>query len=208
MDPKATSLEGGNPVIFAPPALRVPGAGKDGSSALIVSQTPNILAYLGPKIGMVPADEADAVHVNALALTALDLSNETHDTHHPVAVMDYYEDQKTEALRKATDFRNNRLPKFFSYFERVLKGNDEGNGKYLVGASISYADTTLWQVLDGLKFAYPKEFEAREKEYPDLLGTFHAGIKEEKGIKEYLESKKRLPFSMGLFRHYPELDRQ
>ncbi|KAB8343134.1 hypothetical protein FH972_022727 [Carpinus fangiana] len=209
MDPKATNIEGGNPVIFAPPALRVPGAGKDGSSPLLIFQTPNILSYLGPKIGMTPDNEADALHVNALALTALDLNNETHDTHHPVAPIKYYEEQKNEALAKATDFRESRIPKYFSFFERVLKGNEAtGQGKYLVGDKISYADTTLWQVVDGLKFAFPKEMAAREKEFPLLFGTFYSSVKEEKGIKEYLASKRRLPYSMGIFRHYEELDRE
>lgn len=150
-DAKSTGDDEGNPPVFSPPALRVPGAGKHGK-ALVIHQTPNILFYLGPLIGMVPEDEQDKLYANQLVLTALDLSNETHDTHHPVAVGDYYENQKEESLRKATDFRENRLPKFMSYFERVLKWNSDngkGLGKYLIGNNLSYADTTLWQVVDG-----------------------------------------------------------
>ncbi|QDS74079.1 hypothetical protein FKW77_009517 [Venturia effusa] len=200
--------EDGNPPPFAPPMLKVPGAGKDGKP-LLISQTPNILLYLGEKLGLAGEDpEVDKWHVNELTLTALDLSNETHDTHHPVAVMEYYEDQKEEALKKATDFRENRIPKFFGYFERVLKGNESGEGKYLVGARLTCADTTLWQVLDGLYFAFPKELEAREKDYPLLFARFYPGIREEKGLNEYLASDRRLKFSNGLFRKYPELDRQ
>lgn len=150
-DPNSTGDEDGNPPVFSPPALRVAGGGKNGK-ALVIHQTPNILFYLGPHIGMAPEDEADRLYANQLVLTALDLSNETHDTHHPVAVGDYYENQKEESLRKATDFRENRMPKFFSYFERVLKWNNnngKGLGQYLVGDKLSYADTTLWQVIDG-----------------------------------------------------------
>lgn len=145
----STGDEDGNPPSFAPPMLRVAGAGKNGK-ALLIHQTPNILMYLGPRIGLTPEDEVDRLHTNQITLTALDLSNETHDTHHPVAVMDYYEDQKDEALRKAKDFRANRLSKYFSYFERILKGNKQGANRYLVGAKLSHADTTLWQVIDGL----------------------------------------------------------
>lgn len=142
-------------------------------------------------------------------LTALDLNNEAHDTHHPIRTADYYENQKAEALSKATDFREKRLPKFFAFFERVLKGNaEEGEGKYLVGGKLSYADTTLWHVLSGLFFAFPKEMEARKKEYEVLFGTFYESVQGESGIKEYLASERRLPFSQGIFRHYPELDRQ
>ncbi|KXL45933.1 MAG: hypothetical protein FE78DRAFT_147163 [Acidomyces sp. 'richmondensis'] len=199
----------GNPPVFCPPCLRVPGAGQNGKGALVISQTPNILLYLGERIGMVPeGDEAAKYYVNQVALTALDLNNEVHDTHHPIAVMKYYEDQKDESLKKATDVRENRFPKYFSYFDRVLKHNQpSGKGKYLVGDRLTYADTTVWQLLDGCFFAFPKEMAARKKEFPDLLGTFYENVKTEKGVKEYLSSKRRLQYSMGVFRHYPELDR-
>jgi glutathione S-transferase len=148
-DKNSIGDEDGNPPVFCPPALRVHGEGKNGKT-LLIHQTPNILLYLGPKIGMVPEnDEVAGLHINQLTLTALDLSNEAHDTHHPVGAMLYYEDQKDESLRKSKDFRENRIPKFFNFFERVLKGNEEGKGKYLVGAELTYADTTLWQVLNG-----------------------------------------------------------
>lgn len=118
-------------------------------------------------------------------------------------------EQKDAALEKAKDLRESRIPKFFSYFERVLKGNEsEGKGKYVVGDKLSYADTTIWQVLDGLKFAFPKEIDAISKDYPLLFGKFYSGLKDEEWLKTYINSKRRLPFSMGIFRHYPELDRQ
>lgn len=123
-------------------------------------------------------------------------------------MIQYYEDQKEEALKKASDVRENRIPKFLSYFERQLQWNkDEGKGKYLVGDKITYADTTVWQVLDGLTYAFPKEMEARRQDFKDLF-QFYDDLKEEKGMKEYLASERRLPYSMGIFRHYPELDRQ
>lgn len=200
-----------NPPVFAPPALRIPGAGKDGK-ALIISQTPNILIYLAERLGLVPEDdEAAKYHAQQIAFTALDLNNEVHDTHHPIAVMKYYEDQKDAALQKAADVRENRLPKFFSYFERVLKHNSkEGGGehKYLVGSKLTFADLVVWQVLDGTMFSFPKEMKARKEEFPELLGTFYESVKNEGGLKEYLKSERRMPYSQGIFRHYPELDRQ
>lgn len=206
LKPEANYDDQGNPPPFAPPYLKVSGEGKNGGD-LLIYQTPNILLYLGPKFGLVGDGATDLYHVNELALTALDLSNETHDTHHPVAVMDYYEDQKEAALAKSTDFRKNRVPKFLGYFEKVLKGNTAGNGKYLVGGKLTYADTTLWHVLDGLFFAFPKEIEARKSDFPGVLEEFYSSFQQEKGIKEYLESGRRYKFSMCLFRHYPELDR-
>lgn len=200
----------GNPPVFSPPALRVPGAGKDGK-ALIISQTPNILIYLAGRLGLVPDDEASKHHVYQLALTALDLNNEIHDTHHPLAVMKYYEEQKPAALEKAADVRENRLPKFFSYFERNLKHNaesSEGQYKYLVGSRLTFADLVVWQVLDGVTYSFPKEIEARRKEFPELFGKFYESVRNERGLKEYLESVRRMPYSEGIFRYYPELDRQ
>ena len=204
----STESSDGNPPVFSPPALRVPGAGRDGA-ALVISQTPNILAYLGERTGMGGEGEGKW-HVAQLALTALDLNNEVHDTHHPLAVGKYYEDQKDAAVEKARDVRENRFPKFFSYFSRVLEFNKGfgGEGKYLEGGRISYADTTVWQVLDGCFFAFPREMEVRKGEFPELLGAFYESVREEGGVREYLASGRRLEYGMGIFRHYPELDRQ
>ncbi|KAI9689707.1 MAG: hypothetical protein M1820_010077 [Bogoriella megaspora] len=196
----------GNPPGFAPPALRVSGAGRDGKS-LLIHQTPNILLFLGSRLDLVPEDEPGRLWVNEITQTALDLNNEAHDTHHPVATSAYYEDQKDEALKKAKDFRENRIPKFFKYFEKALEGNKEGQGKFLVGDQLTYADTTVFHVIDGLMFAFPKELEARKKEFPALVG-FYEGVKSNEAIKNYLNSDRRQAYSLGIFRHYPELDRE
>jgi glutathione S-transferase len=204
---ESTGDSDSNPPVFAPPALRVPGVGKNGK-ALLLYQTPSILTYLGDKLGLAGDDDAEKAWILSHTLTALDLNNEAHDTHHPIAVSAYYEDQKEESVKKAKDFREARIPKFLGFFERVLKGNEEGQGKYLVGEKLSYADTTVWHVLSGLLFAFPKEMEARKKDYPKLFGTFYPNVQEQSGLKEYLASDRRKPFSMGVFRHYKELDRQ
>ncbi|GAM84811.1 hypothetical protein ANO11243_028120 [Dothideomycetidae sp. 11243] len=207
-DPKSVGDEHGNPPAFAPPILKVHGEGKEGKD-LVISQTSNILLYLGSKLGLIGSQEHELYIVNEIALTALDLSDGAHDTHHPLASVKFYEDQKEAALENSKNFREVRIPKFFSYFERVLKSNEaEGKGRHLVGSKLTYADTTLWQVLDGVKFAFPKEVDARQDDYPLLLGTFYGGLKQEKWLAEYLESDRRLKYSMGVFRHYPELDRQ
>jgi glutathione S-transferase len=207
IDPASTGTDN-NPPVLAPPALRIPGEGKDGKP-LLIYQTPSILSYLGDKLGLAGDDEAEKAWVLSHALTALDLNNEAHDTHHPIAISAYYEDQKEESLKKAKEFRESRIPKFLGFFERVLKGNEEqGKGKYLVGTRLSYADTTLWHVLSGLLFAFPKELEARKGDYKLLFDTFYPSVQEQNGLKEYLASDRRLPFSLGIFRHYPELDRQ
>jgi len=91
----------------------------------------------------------------------------------------------------------------------VLKHNQaSGKGKYLVGESLTYADLTLWQVIDGLKFAFPNEMRHRSSESPLLFDHFYPSLTNEAWMKKYLDSKRRKPYSMGVFRHYPELDRQ
>jgi len=194
-----------NPPTCAPPILK--------HGDLTINQTPNILLYLGPRLGLVPSadEDEDAIYkINALTLTALDgLSNEPHDCHHPVATGLYYEDQKEEAERKSEDYIANRLPKFLGYFERVLKGEASKGGKYLYGGKLSYADLVLFQCVDGVKFAFPNAMARLEKEgkYKHVF-ALHESIKERPKIKEYLASDRRQKYSMGIYRYYPELDEQ
>jgi glutathione S-transferase len=134
--------DGINLPLCAPPILK--------HGDLTINQTPNILLYLGPRLGLVAdADEdPDALYrINGLALTALDgLSNEPHDCHHPISTGLYYEDQKTESKKKAEDYVKTRLPKFLGYFERVLNSKASGDGPWLYGGKLTYADLVLFQV--------------------------------------------------------------
>lgn len=143
IDTKNTGDDNLNPPLLAPPMLR--------HGDLVINQTSNILLYLGPKLGLAPksgdADEDGIYVVNELALTALDgLSNETHDCHHPISTGLYYEDQKEESLKRSKDYVANRLPKFLGYFERVLKSKASGDGPWLYGGKLTYADLVLFQV--------------------------------------------------------------
>jgi glutathione S-transferase len=183
---------------FAPPVLRAGG--------LVIAQTANILLYLGPRLRLVPEDEAGRLAVHQLQLTLADFAGEAHDTHHPIAASLYYEDQKTEALRRAAAFVAERLPKFLRYFERVLTRNERGAGRHLVGAELSYADLSLAQVLWGLDYAFPRALTRLSPEIPRCL-ELRDRVAERPRIAAYLASERRLPFNQhGLFRNYPELD--
>jgi glutathione S-transferase len=192
-----------NPPPLAPPILK--------HGDLLISQTSNILLYLGPRLGLAAKDDEDGIYkINELALTALDgLSNEAHDTHHPIANALYYEDQKPEAKRKAEDYIKTRLPKFLGYFERVLMGEASKGGKWLYGGEMSYADLVLFQCLDGVKFAFPKALGRLEKEgkYKGVFALYES-VKALPKIKAYLESDRRQKYSLGIYRHYPELDEE
>ena len=180
---------------YAPPFLK---AGK-----LLIGQSTNILMFLGERHGLAPKDDAGRFWTNQLQLTLADLVGEAHDTHHPIGMGLYYEDQKSEAKRRAAEFRRDRIPKFLGFFERVLKHN----GRWLVGRKLTYADLSMFQVIEGLRYAFPNTMKKAAKKYPGLV-ALNERVKERPRIAAYLESDRRIPFNEdGIFRHYPELDK-
>ncbi|WP_457105252.1 glutathione S-transferase [Methylobacterium sp. P5_C11] len=180
---------------LAPPFLR------DGD--VVIGQTAAILLYLGPRLGLVGESERDRIWTHQLQLTIVDAVDEAHDTHHPLGVGLYYADQKPEALRRAAEFRAERIPKFLSYFERVLSSNGSDR---LVGENVSYVDLSLFQLVAGLRYAFPRATAAALRANPNVA-RLHEAVAQRPRIAAYLESERRLPFSEdGIFRRYPELD--
>lgn len=182
---------------FAPPFLR---AGR-----LLIGQTANILHYLGPRHGLVPKGLAARLWVHELQLTVADLLGEVHDTHHPVAAGLYYRDQKREARRRSADFLKNRAPKYLSYFETALASQGRGS-RFMAGSRLSYVDLSIFQIIAGLSYAFPRAMSTAARRYPRLL-ALHGRVQERPNIAAYLASPRRLPFNQeGIFRRYPELD--
>ena len=183
--------------LYAPPFLRADG--------VLLAQTANILQFLGPRIGLAPPDEAGRLWTHQLQLTVTDFLKEVHDTHHPISSGLYYEEQKTEALRYTSEFIVRRLPKYLGYFERVLERNPAGAG-HMVGAAASYMDTSMFQVIAGLRYAFPRTMARLEPAYP-RLAALHDGVRARPRIADYLASPRRIAFNEhGIFRRYPELD--
>lgn len=182
---------------FAPPILK---AGKQ-----VIAQTANILLFVGPRLGLIPKAEATRLWAHQLQLTIADLVTEVHDSHHPIAGGLYYHEQKREAKRRAADFRTERLPKFLDYFEGALERNPSGD-RYMVGKALSYVDLSMFQVIAGLSYAFPRAMARLESGCPRLM-ALHRRVMVRPRIAAYLASPRRLPFSTeGVFRHYPELD--
>jgi glutathione S-transferase len=180
---------------FAPPYLK---AGK-----LVIGQTANILLYLGARHGLAPKPEAGRLWAHQLQLTLADFVVEIHDTHHPIASGLYYEDQKKEAKRRTEIFRDERVPKFLRYFDGVI---DRGGGPFLLGRRLSYPDLSLFQIVEGLRYAFPAAMKRAEKKYPRVVDVRDRVAKRPR-IAAYLASERRIPFNeMGIFRHYKELD--
>jgi len=193
-------LKGGGGALtpFAPPFL------KDGE--IVISHVANILAYLAPELGLAPPTRALRVFAHGLQLTVTDFIGEIHDTHHPISTELYYEDQKKEAKARATAFLVHRLPKYLDYFERVLRSNPDGAGRP-VGAELTYVDLSLFQLAEGLSYAFPEAMAKFTTRYPGLA-ALRDSVKARPKIAAYLASPRRLPFNEdGIFRHYPELDR-
>jgi glutathione S-transferase len=182
---------------FAPPFLK---AGR-----VVIGQSANILQFLGPRLGLLPKDEASRLWAHQLQLTIADMVVEAHDVHHPIAAALYYQDQKPEARRRAPHFTAERIPKFLDYFERVLAGNSRGKG-FMLGRALSYVDLSIFQLVSGLRYAFPKRMARLAPRYPGLLGL-HERVAVRPNIAAYLASERRIPFNEhGIFRHYPELD--
>jgi glutathione S-transferase len=182
---------------FAPPFLK--------AGQLLIGQTANILQYLGARHGLAPKAPAGRLWTHQLQLTIVDFVVEIHDSHHPVAGSLYYEEQRREARRRAADFVMNRLPKFLGYFEEVLAQNASGK-RYALGSHLTYVDLSLFQIVAGLNFAFPRAMATATRKYPRLL-ALHSRIQDRPRIAAYLASSRRIPFNNeGIFRHYPELD--
>jgi glutathione S-transferase len=175
----------------------------------VIGQTAAILQYLGPRLDLVGKSDADRLWAHQIQLTIADFVVEVHDVHHPVGSSLFYEDQKAESLRRAKEFRAQRLPKFMAWFETVLQRNPKnsaGKMPHLVGGKLSYADLSLLQLVQGLRYAFPKASAKVLKKSP-LVVAVHDGVMQKKRVAAYLGSERRIAFNtQGIFRHYPELD--
>lgn len=192
---------GGDPSFprkFTPFAMPYLVAGR-----FVVSQTANILQFLGPRLGLAPKDEAGRLWAHQLQLTIADWLTEVHDTHHPISSGLYYEEQKKEAKRRAADFLAARLPKYLDYFEGVLR---DAKGPWLLGRRLTAPDLSLFQMLAGLGYAFPQSMARLEGHYPRIVAV-HQRVAAHPRLAAYFGSTRRIPFNrQGIFRHYPELD--
>jgi glutathione S-transferase len=180
---------------FAPPFLK---AGK-----LVIAQAAEILHFLGPRLKLAPRAEPDRLWLHQLQLTVTDFVKEIHDTHHPLGSSLYYEDAKPEARRFTQNFLKERAPKYLDYFETVLK---KGGGPFVLGRKATYVDLSLFQLFEGLRYAFPKAMKRIERDVPRAVEV-RDRVAERKGVARYIASPRRIAFNeSGIFRRYPELD--
>lgn len=181
---------------FAPPFLK---AGK-----LLIGQTANILHYLGARHGLAPKPEPGRIWLHQMQLTIADFVVEIHDTHHPLGPSLYYEEQRAPARKRTADFWENRVPKHLGYFEGLVQAN---GGAFVTGRRLTYVDLSLFQIVEGLRYAFPKRMKVFEKEIPRLV-DLRDRVAARPNIKAYLDSERRIPFNeQGIFRRYKALDR-
>ena len=183
------------PLAFAPPILK--------ANTRVISQTLQICSFLAKRHGRMPKAAEGEDGANHLAATLYDFVVEIHNVHHPLGSALYYEEQQAEAQRAAAAFCEHRLPKFLGFFERCLK---HGGGPWLMAGEFSYADLWLFQVVEGLSYAFPRTMHQRAGSYPKTV-ALSAAVRTRPRLASYLDSDRRIPFNEdGLFRHYPELD--
>jgi glutathione S-transferase len=181
---------------FAPPFLK--------SGDLVISHVANILLFLGDRHGLAPKSDAQRLGLHALQLTITDFVSEVHDTHHPLGPTLYYEDQRPAAKRRTDEFWKLRVPKYLGYFERLVK---RSGGPFVLGSRVTYVDLSLFQLIEGLRYAFPKRMKRFEKSVPRLL-ALRDRVAARPRIKAYLASNKRIAFNeYGIFRQYKPLDK-
>jgi glutathione S-transferase len=180
---------------FAPPFLK--------AGNLVIAQVANILLYLGGRHGLAPKGEAGRLWLHQLQLTVADFVVEIHDTHHPLGPTLYYKDQVREAKKRSGEFWKERVPKFLGYFEDLIGRN----GPYVTGRRLAYIDLSLFQIVEGLRYAFPNHMNDFESDIPRLIEV-RDRVAARPNIKAYLQSERRIAFNIdGIFRHYPALDK-
>ncbi len=171
-----------------------------------ISHVANILMYLGPRLGLAPGEEALRHFAHGLQLTITDFVCEVHDTHHPISNGALLRGtERGRQSERSAGFLDQRMPKFLGYFERILERNPDGRAQ-AVGDATSYVDLSLFQIVEGLRYAFPRASSNFAKSYP-LLTALARGVRARPNVAAYLKSDRRLEFNeSGIFRRYPELD--
>jgi glutathione S-transferase len=181
---------------FAPPYIV-------DENGLVLAQVAHILSWLTDRHGLGTGDLPTDLHLIQLQLTVTDVVAEVHNVHHPIAAEKYYHEQHEAALAAAGSFVRVRMPKYLRYFERALGCSD---GPFMAGDRWSHVDTSLFQLVEGLTYAFPLRMAALRGDYPCLHAVRDA-VAALPGVASYLASSRREPFNEeGIFRHYPELD--
>jgi len=197
IDAMLRMMDAGGRAPFAPPFLK--------AGNLLIAQVANILQFLGPRLGIGPKGEVGRLWAHQLQLTVTDFVAEIHDSHHPISSSMYYEEQKRESRDRSRHFLGDRLPKYLGYFESTIENNAGGRG-YIVGRGMSYVDLSMFQLVAGLRYAFPKTMARRKRNFPRLM-ALHDKVAASPNVAAYLASERRIPFNEdGVFRHYPELE--
>ena len=64
----------------------------------------------------------------------------------------------------------------------------------------------LFQMIAGLRYAFPRAMERLQPKHP-RLAALHDRVASRPRLAAYLASPRRIAFNQhGIFRHYPELD--
>ena len=140
---------------FAPPFLK---AGR-----LVIAHTANILFFLGARLGLAPKDDASRSSGESIAAHHRRLGRRGARYASSGRKQLVLRRAEARSERASGEFQSGeRLPKFLNYFERVLERNGR---RVLAGNVVSYPDLSLFQMIEGLRYAFPRAMKKQERKY-------------------------------------------
>ncbi|CAG2239709.1 glutathione S-transferase-like isoform X1 [Mytilus edulis] len=171
----------GFPVLF-PPVIR--------KGDFQLGQTSVICKYLGEKYGLVPDNEQDKWRADMINTELHDYLAQGRLAFHGINPTASYFTQVEETKPYIERFAAERIPKYLSYFESVLKYNNGGKG-FLFGDKLTYVDLTLFWVLKATEASYPDAWKSAD--CCPLLKLFRDRIERRPNIAAYLNSDRFVP---------------
>lgn len=180
---------------FFPPALwhRPEGGGQE----VCINQVGAIVVYLGEVLGYSPASAAERARADAITQNALDYISAGRLSFHPVKGTMSYNDQKEEGDKASAEWLAGRAGVFLQHFEKVLKRNDAPTSPVAGGAAVTYADFTLYHVLDATKSQFNNEKYGMFWDNLDApaLKAFYGNMCERPNLKAYRSSGRFVPYA-------------
>ena len=83
---------------------------------------------------------------------------------------------------------------------------DKSGGPYVLGRKLCYVDLSLFQIVEGLRYAFPKRMKRFERKVPGIV-ALHDRVAKRPRIAAYLASDRRIAFSQwGIYRCFKDLD--
>ena len=137
------------------------------SGDVVVSQTANVLAFLAPRLGLVPDD--DALRAEAQPDPAHDRRPRRRGARHapPDRGRPLLRGPEARGEAARAGLRR-RAPAEVPRLARA-RARARAAGEWLVGRACTYVDLSAFQVVEGLRYAFPNAMARAERKLPRLV---------------------------------------